>query len=135
MFRVPLEEFLRHLLQKKSKKKSEIFPLKKFRTTFFRKSKKPCFLDFSQKLLKIFFWVFRVPLEEFLTHLLHQTSGSPERSDACIENNRFLLASNLFWKSIQIFQLKLWYVMNYYLKIEKHFFVWKINTNISIGNQ
>ena len=41
MFRVPLEEFLRHLLQKKSKKKSEIFPLKKFRTTFFRKSKNP----------------------------------------------------------------------------------------------
>ena len=40
---------------------------------FFLRSKKPCFLAISQKLLHIFFWMFRVSLEEFLRHLLRKT--------------------------------------------------------------
>ena len=37
---------------------------------YFLKLKKPCFSEISRKLPNIFFWLFLLPLEDFLSHLL-----------------------------------------------------------------
>ena len=66
---LPTEDSLRHLLEVSELEKSEIFPIKKFRTLFFEKAEKTCFSEISQKLLNIFSWLFLVPTEKFWRHL------------------------------------------------------------------
>ena len=76
LFLVPLVEVLRHVLEYSKKNKSEIFPIKKFRNFWFS-GKKSCektsFSGISRKLLNIFSWLFLVPLEDFLGHLLEHS--------------------------------------------------------------
>ena len=71
---VPLEEFLRHLLENSEKKNRNIFFSKKFEQLFFlRKINFTKISQVSRKPLNIFNSLFFVPLEKVLRHLLENS--------------------------------------------------------------